>query len=300
MTVLPAGDGDVWRLSGATFYDPAEPSPFKVQLFIRHANHNWFNREWPEDDSLIFAPNPPVMARSDHEALLAAYGCAFLRTTLLGHREPLGVLVGDHRPIGSMSENVEISFAWNDGFVVDDHEQGNGIGLNSLSAPTSQLMGLSASEHGFSQSAANQFNGTFFGRTTGMVARSAERSGVFRSDLGRPTDLRDRDVWIRAAEVAAGSPNLPNGATGFQLGVEDSAGRVAWIDSDGVGGVSRPYPRNPVTKTMPMTFRFPWRCFAEAEREFGIDQIRAILLRLNRGDQRDLAFDDLQIVPERR
>ena len=299
MTILPAGDGDVRDLNGATFYDRAEPAPFKVQLHVRFANHNWFNREWPADDSLNYSPNPPAMARIDHEAVLAAYGCALFRVTLLGHGPPLRALTGDERPVGSMAQNVEVSFAWNEVLTVDDHEQVNGIGLNSLNAPTIQLMGLSADEHGFFQLAPNRFNDTFFGRTTGMVARSAERSGVFRSDLGGPTNLRDREVWIRAAEVADGSSTLPAGPTGFMLGIEDAVGRAVWVDSDGVGGLPRPYPRSPITKTMPMTFRFPWRCFAEADVKLDVGQVRAILLRLDRADGRALAFDDLQIVPER-
>jgi hypothetical protein len=67
------------------------------------------------------------------------------------------------------------------------------------------------------------------------------------------------------------------------------------VDCDDVGGVPRPFPRlDTFTKTMPSTLRFPTVCFAAT----GIDlrNVRALLLRLNRGDRRRLAFDNLQIV----
>ena len=50
MTILPAGDGDVVTNDGAKFYDQAGSDPFKCQLYIHKANHNYFNTEWVNDE----------------------------------------------------------------------------------------------------------------------------------------------------------------------------------------------------------------------------------------------------------
>ena len=82
MAILPAYDGDVVDLNGAQFYDAADPGPFKSQLFVHHANHNYFNRQWLNDDT---GGGLALMARGDHERILSVYGCAFFRSVLLGH-----------------------------------------------------------------------------------------------------------------------------------------------------------------------------------------------------------------------
>jgi len=290
MTVLPAGDGDVWSNDGAKFYDKAQPEPLKSQLYVHFANHNFFNRKWPQDDS----SGPPVMSRHDHERILSVYGSAFFRTILLGHGDAVRFLSGHLTPAGVAAANVHPSFEWKDAFTVDNHEDGNGIGLNSLNLPTTQSMGLSADEYAFRQGA-GAFNSSFYGNSMGMVTQCQRVNGQFRSPLRDLTDLGDCEVWIRGAEVFEGQP-LPAGATGFELGLEDDGGSVVWVDSHGVGGLPRPYERPYGMKTMLKTLRFPGICFKDVNPEFEVGRVKAILLRCNRGDNRALAFDDLQIV----
>ncbi|MGH2531390.1 MAG: hypothetical protein ACRDJW_03685 [Thermomicrobiales bacterium] len=292
MTILPAGDGDVRRNDGVKFYDQASPDPFKSQLYVHYANHNFFNTEWPEDDG----KGPPVMSRADHERVLSAYGCAIFRAALLNHATT-GFLVGTHLPSGAPSGNVYLSFEWEKQLDVDHHEDGNGIGVNSQGQGTSQSGGLTADEYDLAQSGST-FNGTFYGNTTGMVAEHKEGMGAFRSPLAKVTDLTQSEIWIRAAEVFDGG-SVPTGATGFQLGLEDASGFTAWVDSDAVGGLPRPYDRtadDSFTKTMLNTLRFRAECFTAPRGRFDIPEIRAILLRCNRPDNRALAFDVLQIV----
>ncbi len=303
MTILPAGDGDVWDNGGAKFYDRAIPGPFKCQLYVHYTNHNFWNRQWPQDDG----NGPPVMSRHDHERVLSVYGCAFYGTILLGHPNMLQFLTERVIPAGVAAANVHRSFEWNDALTVDNHEDRNGIGLNSLNLQTMQSMGLSADEFPFRQGGGS-FNKSFFGNSTGMVVRCQRVNGLFRSQLGNPTDLAGREIWIRAAEVY-NEMSVPAGATGFELGLEDDNGAVAWVGSDSVGGLPRPYDRKADdladqtiqqdgTKTMLKTLRFPGSCFAAANPEFKIGSVKAILIRCNRGDDRALAFDDLQIWPK--
>jgi hypothetical protein len=296
MAILPAHDGDVKDLNGAQFYDAADPAPFKSQLFVHFANHNYFNRRWTNDDT---NGGLPLMARADHERILSAYGCAFFRTVLLG-QDHLPYLEGRVRPVGVATGNVQLSFKREKAVTVDDHQQANGIGKNSMAGPTTQT-GLSANEFPFTQGG-GAFNISFFGNTIGMVAEP-KRTGTFRSQLDTRRDLGKKEVWVRAAEVYAAS--VPVGATGFLLGLEDETGAIAWVDSDGVGGVPRPQDRRAFdlakygvdkSKTMPRTFRFPASCFNTQDGRFDIKRIVAVLLSLNRGDKRALAFDDLQIV----
>jgi hypothetical protein len=301
MTILPASDGDVVDNNGAQFYDAADPSPFKSQLYVHHANHNFFNREWTNDDT---NGGLAIMSRFDHERILSTYGCAFFRAVLLGHAT-VGVLDGTVRPPGVLTTDVHLSFEQRAAVTVDDHEDGNGIAVNSLASPTSQS-GLVANEHPFRHQAPGRFNDTFFGDTTGMVA-VADGTGTFRSQLDRTVDVRQREVWVRAAEVY-NSRSVPAGGTGFSLGLEDANGTVAWVESDGCGGLPRPLDRrvydlaqwyaSDKTKTMLRTVRFPTGCLLSAAPAGSFDAARvvAVLLRLDRKDGRALAFDDLQVI----
>jgi hypothetical protein len=66
------------------------------------------------------------------------------------------------------------------------------------------------------------------------------------------------------------------------------------VDCDEVGGLPRPYPRNPgMIKTMLSTLRFRGGCFAAPR--FKIKTVRAILIRCDRKEPLPIAFDDLQI-----
>ena len=47
---------------------------------------------------------------------------------------------------------------------------------------------------------------------------------------------------------------------------------------------------------MPKTLRFPARCFTGQKEKLDLTKIQAILLKLDRKDDRPLAFDQLQIV----
>lgn len=300
MTIVPACDGDVVGNEGCTFYDAAEPGGFESQLYVHFANHNYFNRNWLNDDA---DGGLPLMSRPDHERILSVYGCAFFRTVLLDH-PLLGYLEGTVRPSGVPTANIHLSFKKERQITVDDHQDGNGIGVNSMNAPTAQS-GLVAGEHPFEQDTPGRFNDSFFGNTIGMVAQGGDSNGVFRTQLDGMLDLRRREIWIRAAEVYNGR-TVADGATGFMLGLEDVNGAIGWVDSDGVGGLPRPLHRRDYdlnqwyhadkTKTVPKTLRFPVSCFAARGGEFDSGRVVAIRLHLNRPDQRALAFDDLQIV----
>jgi hypothetical protein len=304
MAIVPASDGDVVDNNGAQFYDAADPAPFKSQLYVHNTNHNYFNRQWLNDDT---GGGLPLIARFDHERILSTYGCAFFRAVLLGHATT-GFLEGTMLPVGVLTEKVHLSFKKRGQATVDDHEDGNGIAVNSMTQPTTQTGGLTADEHPFSQGTPGRFNDSFFGNTTGMVASSQGNLGTFRSAFNVTRDLRGLQVWVRVAEVYNGS-NVPAGATGFLLGLEDDLGAVAWVDSDGVGGAPRPLDRRTYdlaqwyetdkTKTMLTTLRFPIDCFKSpprARKRFNKARVRAVLLRMNRQDNRAFAFDDLQIV----
>ena len=304
MVILSASDGDVVDNSGAMFYDAGDPAPFKSQLYVHHANHNYFNRQWLNDDT---NGGLSIMARTDHERILSTYGCAFFRERLLGHNT-LAFLEGTMQPPGVLTGNVHLSYKKKNQVTVDDHEDGNGIAVNSMGAPTSTSGGLTANEHPFAQGLPGRFNDSFFGNTVGMVALAEDKLGTFRSKFDKDRDLRKLEVWIRAAEVYNGS-SVPPGATGFLLGLEDINGVVAWVNSDGVGGLPRPLDRRAwdltqwyatdKTKTMLKTLRFPIACFRSTRvprKQFNAAKVRAVLLRLSRADKRALAFDDLQLV----
>ncbi len=301
MTILPAGDGDVDQNNGAQFYDQAVTGPFKSQVYVHFTNHNFFNRQWLYDDSANYT-QPAVMARVEHEHVLSAYGCALYRASLLGHNT-LGYLFNRQLPAGVVTQNVHLSFARDKVTTVDHYEDKNTIAKNSLGRPNTQLSGMSADEFVFQQDpgafgvgagAAGSFNDSFYGQTTGMVARAGRAGRMFRWEVAKDTSMKNAEIWIRAAEVTDGA-NVPSGSTGFMLGLEDMNGVRAWLDTNVVGGLPRPYARNSgMIKTMLKTLRFRAACFGAPK--FKGDTIQAILIKCDRKDERNFAFDDLQIV----
>jgi outer membrane protein OmpA-like peptidoglycan-associated protein/pimeloyl-ACP methyl ester carboxylesterase len=296
VAMLPAADGDVSDNAGAKFYDQATPSPFKCQIYIDAANHNFFNRNWPVDEGHGAAR----LSRVEHESILLAYACAFFRGLLLGHNT-LRFLRVDVLPPGVPADKVQVSFEATGATTIDDHENRN-ISLNTLGAPTTQSGGLTAAEFDFQQGVLSSFNRSFFGKTVGMVAQTSVASGLFRSQLPTSVNLTGREVWVRVAEVYNGVA-VPTTGTGYQIGLEDAAGGTSFGDSNDVGGLPRPFDRRnddvarigvDLTKTMLKTHRFAAACFVRSG--FDPTHVRAVLLRLDRGDGRALAFDQLQIV----
>lgn len=298
MTFLPAADGDVVDNNGAQFYDQATPASFKTQLYIDHANHNYFNRQWLNDDT---GGGLPIMARPDHENILSAYGCAFFRNTLRGDAT-FGYLDNQLLPSGVQNQNIHLAYDVAGARIVDNYE-GHPITADNEGQATAQLGGLVAKDFPFAQTG-GAFNGSFFGNTTGNVCIAKEKVGDFREPLKKPADLTKAEVRVRAAEVYQ-EPTIPPNPTGFRVGVEDINGTIAWVDVDDVGGLSRPFERRTFdlgrggpdkTKTMLSTFRFPGACFGVGDKNLRISAIQAVHLGLNRGDGRPIAFDDIEIV----
>jgi peptidoglycan hydrolase-like protein with peptidoglycan-binding domain len=297
MTMLPAADGDVTPNYGAMFYDQATPSPFKTQLYVHEANHNFFNREWVNPD-LHSGAGP--LTRAEHERLLSVYGSAFFREVFFTHGFR-NVLLGKEIPPAARTGKVHVSGEVNNPAATIDDYESHGVTVNNL-GQTVTLTGFStANDFPFSQSP-TAFNTSFFGNTTGLVLRRSSATNKVRSPLSAPTDLTGKEVWLRVAEVYAGT--IARGRTGFRIGLEDSRGRIVFVDSNAAGTVPRPFDRKAddlsnsridLTKTMLETFRFPAGCFAGG-RAFDIRSIQAIHLELNRNDGRALAFDQLQIV----
>ncbi|MFF2623725.1 alpha/beta hydrolase [Oerskovia jenensis] len=285
-TILPASDGDVVDNNGAQFYDQSLPGPYTSQVYVHSANHNFFNREWSFDDGIT-----PVFARGTHERVLTVYGSALFRSTLFGDGSE-SYLVERTKPVGVPVQAVDLAYRVEKADTIDHHDDGNTISVNSVGLPTSATGGAVADEFVFDQ-APGAFNGSFFGLTVGMVLFAKERSGGdFRSETGG-VDLREREVWIRVAEVVDGA--VARAGVSFDLGLEDARGSVGWIGSASVGGVPRPFERPGQSKSMLSTLRFDPRCIGRRAR-LDLSRIVAIHLRSTTGNDRPLAFDDLQLV----
>jgi hypothetical protein len=223
MVILPAADGDVYHCPGAKYYDMAVPNPFKIQLYVHGANHNYFNSNWTIDDSLgviagfpngavpykwdlstgkvkiQFYPNIKLplsldLNRDNHQQILSVYGCAFFRRMLLDETTMDNILFHVRRPDGVKFDNIHLSFQHMDAVTVDNHEEENGISFNSLTQPTSQSNGLKAMEFLLTQLVPNKDqlkypivrskeNYTFFGYSTGMITDYNRRNGIFISNL---------------------------------------------------------------------------------------------------------------------
>jgi hypothetical protein len=193
-----------------------------------------------------------------------------------------------------MTQIVHRAFERESGLTVDNFDDNNGIGLNSVGQPNTQTGGINAGEFRFDRPPVPPaFNSSFYGLTTGMVTNPKKSGGIFRWSLKGALNMSKHEVWIRCAEVTDGS-TVAASPTGFSLGLEDASGTRAWVDCDDVGGLPRPYPRNPgMIKTMLSTLRFRGGCFVD--RRFRLAKVVAILVRLDRREPRAVAFDDLQV-----
>lgn len=238
------------------------------------------------------------MAENEHRRILSVYATAFFRHTLLG-APFIDILTGRESPPGVNNADIQLSAEISTTTTVDDYENTN-IRINTLGRTTVDAGTLTSREVVFSQPGAVP-DTTYFGNTHGMVARSPAAMGTFREPFVGEINLTDREVWVRAAEVYPGAP-IPANATGFQIGLEDAAGIVAFVPS---GDLPRPFDRETadiaefgvnLTKTMLKTIRFPANCFTHARPSLDLARIRAAIIRLNRPDARDFAFDQLQIV----
>jgi peptidoglycan hydrolase-like protein with peptidoglycan-binding domain len=297
MTILPAADGDVRENDGAKYYDQAKPHPFKTQLYVHDANHNFFNSEWVTPDSHSGAG---PLTRPEHERILSVYGSAFFREVFFAHGFQ-SVLLGKEIPPAARTGKVHVSAeVENPKATVDDHENNN-VTLNTL-GQTVTLVGFSTADEFPFRRTVTAFNSSFFGNTNGLVVRRSSATNRLRSPLGVPMDLTGKEISFRVAEVYAGS--IPRGRTGFRIGLEDAGGRIAFADSNAAGTLSRPFDRKTddlanvgtdLSKTMLETMRFPVGCFGGVS-GFNVKNIQAIHLQLNRSDGRALAFDQLQIV----
>ena len=291
MTLLPAGDGDVSGNQGARFYDKALPKNYKSQLYVHNTSHNLFNRQWLLNDGL---PTASIISRYEHERILSVYGCAFYRNTLKGHATTQ-FLSGHALPSGAATGYVHLSFEKARMKTIDNFEDGNGIGTNSMGGPNAAVS-LGANEYHFINPTVGDFNDTFYGSTEGMVLNDQNTNSTFTLNFKEKIDLKAKEIWLRAAEVNNNGV-LSSNPTGFQLGLKDGNGLTVFIDSDGVGGLPRPYDRPNAKKTMLKTLRFPVSCFKAANRRFKETDVVAVVIKCNRtSPQPALAFDDIQIV----
>lgn len=333
LTILPAAEGAgsgyspivPWPgapgypdLPSATAYDLLDEQPFKAQLYVHHANHNFWNRLWtnrdtPPDDTLVFS-------RRHHELIFGAYGGAFFNFFLnqwapsasaLQQRAALRSDTGDmsylngwakptlYRPAdpsaGVYGEtrvnpaDLQLSWASTHSLVVDDFES-TGSDRNALGGVITSS-GLALVEDSPVADAG--------GGTRLLVSQLAcdpvvsPCTGSLRSELpAAQRDLSDRDsVLIRVAEPISGhDATLPSRAVAFELGLE-SDGRTVWVHSDTIGGISRPFVRGDRAQRFVLsTLRFPLARFPVAR-----TNVVAIHLRPQTETGRSVVFDDLAL-----
>jgi hypothetical protein len=151
-----------------------------------------------------------------------------------------------------------------------------------------------------------EFVNTFIGRSNGMILELD--LGVFRTELHNNTNISDKEIWIRVAEIYINDSYI-GGDINFDLGLEDNNGRIVWINSGEVGSIPPPtnsygYPHPPYNiinnKSVFRTLRFPAFCFSSKDHFLNLNNIRFIMIRSKLDPKifsgRKLALDDLQIV----
>ena len=222
---------------GAKYYDRCLPV-IQIATVCAQRLSQLFNRQWLNNDN---GGSLPTMARSDHERVLLAYGCAFFRRTLAGHGTE-GFLTGSELPSATPTSLVHLTFKWTSATTVDDHQQNNGIALNSFNLATTQSGPAGTSTAG--RAAAHQFNNSFCSDTIGMVAVPHNFGDTFRS---APAGVKSTVRSGSASQMC--SRNLPRPRP---LSARRGAFRcsINWVDSERRQGRLLPFDRGSSTKTM--------------------------------------------------
>src|SRR5207237_1579346 len=114
--------------------------------YIDHANHNYFNRQWLNDDT---SGGLPIMARPDHERILSTYGCALFRN-VLQNGATFSYLDGLQLPSGVQNQNIHLAYDVSKSEIVDNYE-GHPITTDSEAQATTQIGGQIAKALAFPQ-----------------------------------------------------------------------------------------------------------------------------------------------------
>lgn len=294
MAILPAGDGDVRDNDGLKFYDRQRDFPFKCQLYIDNTNHNYFNREWVNNDVGVPQDASKIISRASHEKILSCYSSAFYRSELLTHNTR-GFLINSFVSNNVDYEKVHLTFQYPESETVDNHEQNNGITRNSLNLPT-QSSNNSVDEHRFDQTTLG-FNSSFYGDTNGMVIEPVRGEvGRFRTSVGNKNYSDENlEVWVRVGEIYDINSISSSIISSSKIGIEDTKGTISWISTNEVMGIPRPYERADSQKTVPNTLRFPIKCFKSKNSLLDLTKITAFLIE-NANDGRAIAYDSFQVI----
>ncbi|HEX5716128.1 MAG TPA: hypothetical protein VF179_08215 [Thermoanaerobaculia bacterium] len=305
LMILPAADGDVVDNPGARIYDRAAPagaeSWFKSQMYVHGAIHNDFNRQWLANDLDVRGlPRPAgLMGRPGHEAMLRAWSRVFFDLTLQGVEGHRPLLAGDAVVAGLENARVFPSYQRAGSRIVDHYEDApDDAARNSLTGSVSRAGGFATfDEFSFRQTAGDQFNGTFFHDTDGLVEQwQGEASFASALPPAHADNSRFGFLSLRLAQVND-RVNDPARIMNVRLGLEDGGGTTAEVESAAVGVLPFPYPHPLGGKTMMRTLRIPLACFDDPGA--GLVQpgnLRSVRFRSTPTAQGALALDDIELT----
>lgn len=295
LMIVPAADGDVSDNSGARTYDRATGGRtwFKSQMYIHGANHNFFNREWLNDD--INGQGPSRLTRGEQEVMLRAWMRGWFDLTLKGEAAHLALFDGGGVVPHVKNAAVFPSFQHGDAFTLDDFEQFPvDAAKNSRGGTVANAGFTSFAEHPFRRTT-GAFNTTFFHDTQGLVGVWKGATGAVRSDVPPPdADVsRFPFVAVRATTVLDANNTAP---AAFKLGLEDTGTRRAEVPSPLVGRLPLAYAHPWAPKSMMHTLRFPARCFAPRDGKLDLRALRSLQLTFDGPTTGVIGLDQIQLT----
>lgn len=282
-------------------------------IYIRGANHNFWNDSWPADDAKPMPPAPNVGAslitKAQQQAVVKAYTLAFLKV----HQEKLGPYEryllqppAALRPAG-LPGNTTVpllgSVRLQPGAsreVIDDHTANFGNKLLSSSGATIAPTSITLDEVVLADpNVGNEtdIQNRFFQDTNGAIVGWSAAGRYTVTLLASQRDLRNASVALRVAIQPKDGPTvLPD--IDFNMTLVDGLGNISSVPASAWRLVRGTY-RSTVdgdftTKAAFETFVFPWWSFVANGRSLNLEDVREIRLE-SLVPAGPVGIDDLEI-----
>jgi hypothetical protein len=303
-----AKDCDVCDFQGYRQYDRAADiravgETLKSLVFVKDANHNFFNTVWESLEGSDCGSSP-VLSGNKARDLAKVYIHSFLQVVVKGNDEFRGYLTGEvANPVSNTTVALDFQAPGSEFITVDDFEELPGDPhdklVNTLGGKV-RSKNMTYQEQRFAQSETSPRN-TYKGETYGAYLLWSVKTSKFieKAPKGGPIDPGSLDnLSFRVGQIfrSSGSPNPPGANQDFFVRLKDASGnRSPKVKVSDFAPIHPPFPSlysstSCGTKTVMNVVRIPLDAFT------GIDltAIKKIQFRFKPISTGEIVMDDLR------
>lgn len=303
-----SNDCDVSDFQGLRHYDRAADlravgDTLKSMVFIKDANHNFFNTVWETQEGDECGGAPQVLAAATARDILKAYVHSFLETVIKGSPDFRGYLTGEvANPVAGTTVALDFQAPGPDFLALDHFEELPGkkhkAGKNSLNGAVRKKQLTNYSESFLAATVLSPL-ASYRGETfAGYLLWGGKPDPRFSSQIQKknPPDLTPFDfLSFRAGQVSrfGGGGINPPGNQDFNVQVTDASKNVALVKVSDFAALHSPFVAiTGDTKTIMEVVRIPFSAFS------GVDKntIRKVEFLFNRVAVGEIVVDDLRFT----